>query len=68
MCAQLNTQTVELTPAHQVTALSMVIPQIGLPSDVLPTVTAVVATLPNLGGVLGVGIIGTGVPLPSYTT
>lgn len=38
----------------------MVIPQAGLPSDLLPTVTAFISALPNLGGVLGVGIIGTG--------
>ena len=38
----------------------MVIPQVGLPADLLPTVTAFIAATPNLGGVLGVGIIGTG--------
>ena len=37
----------------------MIIPQAGLPSDLLPTVTAFVSALPNLGGVLGVGIVGT---------
>lgn len=34
--------------------------QAGLPSDLLPTVTAFISATPNLGGVLGVGIIGTG--------
>ena len=37
----------------------MVIPQAGLSSDLLPTVTAFISALPNLGGVLGVGIVGT---------
>ncbi|KIP03645.1 hypothetical protein PHLGIDRAFT_110595 [Phlebiopsis gigantea 11061_1 CR5-6] len=41
------------------TVVTMVIPQAGLPSDLLPTVTAFVSALPNLGGVLGVGIVGT---------
>ena len=45
----------------------MVIPQAGLSSDLLPTVTAFISALPNLGGVLGVGIVGTGTlsPTPS---
>jgi hypothetical protein len=37
----------------------MVIAQVGLPPDELPTVTALVSSAPSLGGVLGVGIIGT---------
>lgn len=37
----------------------MVIAQIGLPADVLPTVTALVGTSPTLGGTFGVGVIGT---------
>jgi hypothetical protein len=37
----------------------MVIAQVGLPPDELSTVTALVSTAPNLGGVLGVGIVGT---------
>ncbi|CAL1697219.1 unnamed protein product [Somion occarium] len=41
------------------TQLSLVIAQIGLPEDLLPTVTALISATPNLGGVLGVGIIGT---------
>lgn len=41
----------------------MVIPQAGLPPDLLPTVTAFISATPNLGGVLGVGIIGTGMSL-----
>ncbi|KAF8881222.1 major facilitator superfamily domain-containing protein [Infundibulicybe gibba] len=41
------------------TLTSMVIAQVGLPTEVLGTVTALISTLPNLGGVLGVGIIGT---------
>ncbi|GJF00175.1 MFS general substrate transporter [Phanerochaete sordida] len=41
------------------TIVTMVIPQAGLPNDLLPTVTAFISALPNLGGVLGVGIIGT---------
>ena len=38
----------------------MIIPQAGLPPDLLPTVTAFISATPNLGGVLGVGVIGTG--------
>ena len=47
--------------------MTMVIPQAGLSSDLLPTVTAFISALPNLGGVLGVGIVGTGTlsPAPS---
>lgn len=41
------------------TIVTMVIPQAGLPADLLPTVTAFISALPNLGGVLGVGIVGT---------
>ncbi|KAI0074808.1 MFS general substrate transporter [Panus rudis PR-1116 ss-1] len=41
------------------TQLTLLIAQVGLPSDLLPTVTAMVSATPNLGGVLGVGIIGT---------
>ncbi|KAF8067909.1 major facilitator superfamily domain-containing protein [Lyophyllum atratum] len=41
------------------TQISMIIAQVGLPTDELSTVTALVGTSPNLGGVLGVGIIGT---------
>ncbi|KAF7795452.1 hypothetical protein EIP86_006613 [Pleurotus ostreatoroseus] len=41
------------------TTTSMVIPQAGLPPDLLPTVTAFISATPNLGGVLGVGIVGT---------
>ena len=37
----------------------MVITQAGLSKDLLPTVTAFTSATPNLGGVLGVGIIGT---------
>ncbi|TFK63581.1 MFS general substrate transporter, partial [Pluteus cervinus] len=40
------------------TQISTVIPQAGLPEDVLPTVTALINTSASLGGVLGVGIIG----------
>ncbi len=38
----------------------MVIAQAGLPAEQLPTVTAFTSATPNLAGVLGVGIIGTG--------
>ncbi|KAH8091402.1 major facilitator superfamily domain-containing protein [Cristinia sonorae] len=41
------------------TQLTLVIAQAGLPNAVLPTVTAWISSTPNLGGVLGVGIIGT---------
>ncbi|KAI0791869.1 major facilitator superfamily domain-containing protein [Abortiporus biennis] len=41
------------------TQLSIVIAQVGLGSDLLPTVTAFISATPNLGGVLGVGIVGT---------
>ncbi|KAF5383203.1 hypothetical protein D9615_004935 [Tricholomella constricta] len=41
------------------TQISMVIAQVGLPTDELSTVTALVGSSPNLGGVLGVGIVGT---------
>ncbi|PSR73531.1 hypothetical protein PHLCEN_2v10643 [Hermanssonia centrifuga] len=41
------------------TQTSMIIPQVGLSEDLLPTVTAFISATPNLGGVLGVGIIGT---------
>ncbi|KAF9455770.1 hypothetical protein BDZ94DRAFT_1242020, partial [Collybia nuda] len=41
------------------TQISMVIAQVGLPPDELPTVTALVSSAPSLGGVLGVGIVGT---------
>lgn len=51
-----------LTSPSQGTVASIVIPQAGLHKDVLPTVTAVISATPNLGGVLGVGIIGTGMP------
>jgi hypothetical protein len=37
----------------------MLIAQVGLPPDELSTVTALVSSAPNLGGVLGVGIVGT---------
>lgn len=37
----------------------MVIAQVGIPLDELPTVTALVSSAPSLGGVLGVGIVGT---------
>ncbi|KAJ7584656.1 major facilitator superfamily domain-containing protein [Mycena floridula] len=40
------------------TQLTMVIAQVGLPSHVLATVTALVGSSPTLGGVLGVGIVG----------
>ena len=50
-----------LTFCNQGTVVSMVIPQAGVSKDLLPTVTAVISATPNLGGVLGVGIIGTGV-------
>lgn len=43
----------------------MIIPQAGLPADLLPTVTAFISATPNLGGVLGVGIIGTSTSHPS---
>lgn len=43
----------------QGTIASVVIPQAGLHRDLLPTVTAVISATPNLGGVLGVGVIGT---------
>ncbi|KAI0075681.1 MFS general substrate transporter [Panus rudis PR-1116 ss-1] len=39
--------------------LSIVVAQAGLPNDLLPTITALLTTTPSLGGVLGVGIIGT---------
>jgi len=41
------------------TQLSMIIAQAGLSAGILPTVTAWISSTPNLGGVLGVGIIGT---------
>jgi len=41
------------------TQLTLVIGQVGLDADILPTVTALLGTAPTLGGVLGVGIIGT---------
>lgn len=41
------------------TLVTMVIAQAGLPAEQLPTVTAFTSATPNLGGVLGVGIIGT---------
>ncbi|KAI0083894.1 major facilitator superfamily domain-containing protein [Irpex rosettiformis] len=41
------------------TITSVIIPQAGVSKDLLPTVTAVISATPNLGGVLGVGIIGT---------
>ena len=44
----------------QGTITSVIIPQAGVSKDLLPTVTAVISATPNLGGVLGVGIIGTG--------
>lgn len=37
----------------------MIIPQAGVSKELLPTVTAVISATPNLGGVLGVGIVGT---------
>ena len=37
-----------------------VVAQVGLPRDELSTVTALISSVPNLGGVLGVGIIGNG--------
>ncbi|KIJ50053.1 hypothetical protein M422DRAFT_160142 [Sphaerobolus stellatus SS14] len=41
------------------TQTTVVIAQIGIPSDLLSTVTAFVSTMASLGGVLGVAIIGT---------
>jgi len=41
------------------TQLTMVIAQVGLSNDLLPTVTAFISATPNLGGVLGVAIVGT---------
>ena len=38
----------------------MVVAQVGIPRDELSTVTALVTTTPNLGGVLGISIIGNG--------
>ncbi|KAG6909102.1 hypothetical protein DXG01_001976 [Tephrocybe rancida] len=46
-------------PVGMGTQTSMVIAQAGLPSKELSTVTALVGSTPSLGGVLGVGIIGT---------
>ena len=40
--------------------MTIVIAQVGLEPDLLPTVTAFISATPNLGGVLGVGIVGTG--------
>lgn len=40
------------------TQLTLVIGQVGIGADILPTVTALLGTTPTLGGVLGVGIIG----------
>ncbi|GLB39226.1 putative MFS general substrate transporter [Lyophyllum shimeji] len=40
------------------TQISMVIAQVGIPTNELSTVTALVGASPSLGGVLGVGIIG----------
>ncbi|KAG5642470.1 hypothetical protein DXG03_002748 [Asterophora parasitica] len=39
--------------------ISLVIAQVGLDTDDLSTITALVGSAPNLGGVLGIGIIGT---------
>lgn len=41
------------------TQQSIIIAQVDLPDDLLPTVTAFISSTPNLGGVLGVGIVGT---------
>ncbi|EEB92527.1 hypothetical protein MPER_08950, partial [Moniliophthora perniciosa FA553] len=41
------------------TQISMVIAQVGLPTDELSTVTALIGCTPNLGGTLGVAVIGT---------
>ncbi|TCD62518.1 hypothetical protein EIP91_006767, partial [Steccherinum ochraceum] len=41
------------------TQMSLVMAQAGLSPGILPTVTAWISSTPNLGGVLGVGIIGT---------
>ncbi|KAI0691485.1 major facilitator superfamily domain-containing protein [Cytidiella melzeri] len=41
------------------TVTSVIIPQAGVDKELLPTVTAVISATPNLGGALGVGIIGT---------
>jgi len=40
------------------TQLMVVVAQVGVPRDELSTVTALVSAVPNLGGVLGIGIIG----------
>jgi hypothetical protein len=37
----------------------MVIAQVGLPADELSSVTVLVSSARNIGGVLGIGIIGT---------
>ncbi|KAH8831959.1 hypothetical protein DL96DRAFT_1459966 [Flagelloscypha sp. PMI_526] len=41
------------------TQITMVIAQNNLPLDILPTTTALISTAPPLGGVLGIGIVGT---------
>ncbi|KAH8810501.1 major facilitator superfamily domain-containing protein [Flagelloscypha sp. PMI_526] len=41
------------------TQITMIIAQNNLPLDILPTTTALISTAPPLGGVLGVGIVGT---------
>jgi len=38
--------------------ITIVVAQVGVPREELSTVTALIGTTPNLGGVLGVGIIG----------
>lgn len=58
---------VTLYDSFQGTQLSLVIAQVGLKADLLPTVTALISATPNLGGVLGVGIIGTGMSFGTNT-
>ncbi|KAG5637006.1 hypothetical protein H0H81_006150 [Sphagnurus paluster] len=50
------------------TQISLVIAQVGLPKNELSTVTALVSSAPNLGGVLGVGVVGTGTSSRSLIT
>jgi hypothetical protein len=50
----------------QGTVTSVIITQAGVRKDILPTVTAVISATPNLGGVLGVGAIGTSTYFPPF--
>lgn len=52
----------------QGTQVSMVIPQVGLPEDLLSTVTALIGAVPTLGGVIGVAVVGNGLLTPHRFT